>query len=170
MKKGRKSTWLIVLILIAVGLYIWLRGSEDTETSVFRENPSLLFDRLWVDSVQKQETDFVHAFVVVTKLPIGLFQKASQYRIEAERFDYQHKKGAPRLAVHFPQTGKEAVVRYRVRPCNDLPPHDLCLEFDGENPWGGPRRYYGLLEPKRASEPHQQLRRTLLDRLFRYER
>lgn len=159
-KAKRRIGW-IVLILIAIGVYLWMR---DDEPEALRGDPALVFNRLWVDSVQKDERDFVHAFIVVTKLPVGAFQKASQYRIEAERFDYRHKRGPARLALHFPQTGKEAVVPYRVRPCDELPPYDLCLELQ-DNPWGGPRRYYGLREAKRASERHKQLRRAIRSRL-----
>ena len=53
--------------------------------------------------------------------------------------------------MHFPQSDKNREVNFRISQCDDLPPFDLCLDLS-ENPWGGPRRYYGLADPDQEQE------------------
>ena len=79
--------------------------------------------------------------LVLADAPYGVFQRGSSYRINLEVFEFL--RDANELQVRFPQTGKKATLRYRTTRCSDHPPFDLCLEID-QNPWQGPRRYYGF--------------------------
>ncbi len=147
----RKLTVLVLLGLAAGAAYWTLHGNAQTT----REDASLIFDRAWVDSIAgTDKTQFVRAFLVVKRLPVGIVQKASRYRLEVERFSYKKIKDG-KLALIFPQTGKKASITYTIETCDDLPDHDLCLNLSS-NPWGGPTRYFGKRARKRGSL-HQAL-------------
>ncbi|MFN7132824.1 MAG: hypothetical protein ACK4N5_12135, partial [Myxococcales bacterium] len=87
------------------------------------EDPSLLFDRAWVDSQPEKPTDYMHATFLLKQPAIGVFQRASSYDLHAERFDHEHD--GKTLKLTFPQTGKTAEIRYTITACNTLPPYDL---------------------------------------------
>lgn len=160
--KKRKYLILLILAIILAALWWYYRDEPDVAQQP-HEDPSLIFNRLWVDSKPKKDTDYIHAMVVLNKLPIGAFQRASAYRLLAERFDYRRKRDT--LDLFFPQTEWEAKLSFRVWSCKELPPYDLCLELS-KNPWeSGPRRYYGMREQNRASDRHKALRRRLLHTL-----
>ncbi len=72
---------------------------------------------------------------------VGIFQRASLYDMRAELFEY--RRDGQTLAFTFPQTGKTAKVGFTVSACRAKPPFDLCLDLS-ENPWGGPKRYFGM--------------------------
>ncbi len=80
MTKKRSLVLLVLLVVVAVGW--WQRGrgagGRDDDASARRgEDPSLLLDRLWVDSKPEKYTDYMHALITLGDVPIGIFQKAS---------------------------------------------------------------------------------------------
>jgi hypothetical protein len=107
------------------------------------EDPKLLYDRVWVDKLPEKHTDYMQAMFVVGARPIGVFQKASSYDMHLEVFFYTRE--GTTLKYRFPQSDKKGDFKYHVRACDDQPPFDLCLELS-KNPWGGPRKYYGMRE------------------------
>ncbi len=135
-----------VVVLVAAGAAYW-GVSDDNQRR--EEDASLVFDRAWVDSLPgKDKTKYIQAFVVAKRLPFGVVQKASRYRLEVERFGYKKVK-VGELALTFPQTNKRVSVRYTIFSCNELPGYDLCLEL-ASNPWGGPNRYYGKRQRRKG--------------------
>jgi hypothetical protein len=149
----------LLLMLLALGLALLWYYYRDRAAVEQREDPSMIFGRLWVDSSPAKDTDYVHALALLKRLPVGVFQRASSYRMVAERFDYRRKNN--RLELTFPQSGKEAALTYRIWACDDLPPFDLCLELS-RNPWEhGPKRYHGMREQRRASARIQALSRRV---------
>jgi len=147
----KKRTGLVLLVLLVVAVWWWRRGSGDGAGGGVPEvadgggeDAHLLLDRVWIDSKPEKYTDYAHVMLTLSGAPIGIFQKGSAYRITAEFYEYRRTNN--RLVVHFPQTGVKRQVTYRVSRCEDLSPFDLCLDLS-ENPWGGPRRYYGLSDP-----------------------
>jgi len=122
------------------------------------EDPSLLINRVWFESKPQQPTDYTHAAYLLPQPKIGLFQRASNYDFHFERFDYD-RSGAS-LKVTFPQTGKKAEVSFTVTACSTLPPFDLCLDLS-ENPWGGPKRYYGMREQDEDESSRQAMQAQL---------
>jgi hypothetical protein len=142
----------VLLLVVAVGGAWYVRrhrghradGPDSSAGAARSEDPSLILDRLWIDSKPEKYTDYTHLFFVISAAPFGVFQQSSAYRSVAELTEYKRK--GDRLLMHFPQTDKKREVTYRIRRCDDLPPFDLCLELS-DNPWGGPRRYYGLADP-----------------------
>ena len=149
----KKRTGVVLLILLVVALWWWRRGADDgagekggpVQVADGGEDAHLLLDRVWIDSKPEKYTDYAHVMFVLGPAPIGIFQKSSAYRSTAELYEY--RRNGNRLTVHFPQTGVKRQVSYRVHRCEDLSPFDLCLDLN-ENPWGGPRRYYGLSDPE----------------------
>jgi hypothetical protein len=115
------------------------------------EDPSLLFNRVWLESKPEKPTDYAHGAFLLSRPSVGVFQRSSAYDFHFERFD--HKRDGQKLALTFPQTGKKAEITFTVTACNSLPPFDLCLELS-DNPWGGPKRYYA----KRAQADDAALR------------
>lgn len=149
----KSKTIVGVIVLVAAGAAYWAVSGDDAQRR--KEDASLIFDRAWVDSLPgKDKTKYMHAFVVAKRLPFGVVQKASRYRLEVERFGYKKAK-AGELALTFPQTNKRANVRYTIESCQELPGHDLCLTLTS-NPWGGPKRYYGKRQ-RRKGKVHAAL-------------
>lgn len=146
MKSSRSWVSIVViLILIAIGWW-WFQhrdGGANDESSA-AHNPNEVFDRVWIDTKPQAYTDYVQAFVVLSDIPVGVFQKASSYKAEIELFEYSHKGN--KFAVVFPQDQRKKSFGYKVFACDDLPPFDMCLTFS-KNPWHGPKKYYSMSEP-----------------------
>jgi hypothetical protein len=137
---GKWFAVILLLVLIYFG-WKWWSGSDADDARASRgADPSMLLDRIWIDGIPEGYTDYMNVFVALGEQPIGVFQKASSYRLEAELFQFRREGG--KMAVIFPQTSTKKSFSYKISYCDDLPPFDLCLDID-KNPWGGPRRYYG---------------------------
>ncbi len=157
----------LALLATAGAWYLHRRGDDSAERAAAWEaargkDPGMVADRVWVDSKPEKYTDYTHVMLVIAGAPIGIFQKASSYQATIELFEYRRRDAL--LAVHFPQSGKKRETKFRIRECNDLPPFDLCLDLD-TNPWGGPRRYYGMTDPDDERAELGELRRELEHRL-----
>ena len=158
--RSKKWVWFVAAVLLGMFLYWWGRG--DQQEAAHRGDKSLLRDRTWVDSKPQKYTDYVQGLIVIGHMPIGYFIKASSFDLHVERFSYTGKDG--KLRVHFPQSGKDAEIGYKVSACKDLPPFDLCLDLS-DNPWGGPTRYYGMKERHHEEKHLGTLRRRMLSEL-----
>ncbi len=158
--RSKKWVWILVMVLLVAFFWWWKSGDEKRVSH--RDDPSLIRDRTWVDSKPTKYTDYVHAFIALGYVPIGYFIKASAYDVRLERFDYSGKGG--KLRVIFPQSGKDAELSYQVTECNELPPFDLCLDLS-DNPWGGPKRYYGMRDADAEEKHLGTLRRRMLAEL-----
>jgi hypothetical protein len=99
--------------------------------------------RVWAESHPEKPTDYIQAVLVLPRPALGVFSRSSAYDFRIERFDYQRE--GQTLKLTFPQNGKTAQVTFTVTACNTLPPYDLCLDLS-DNPWGGPKHYYGMRE------------------------
>jgi hypothetical protein len=154
----RAPTVAVVVVLGLAAAWFLRRESADDADLARGESPALLLDRVWVDSKPEKYTDYTQAMLVLGNAPIGIFQKASAYQATMEVFEHRQREG--KLGVHFPQSGKKREIRFRVRECNDLPPFDLCLDLSA-NPWGGPKRYFGLADPDEEQDQLGSLRDRL---------
>jgi hypothetical protein len=157
-----KRLGLIALVLV-VGWFGWRHvtsGGDETESiEAQKENPSLILDRVWIDSEPKTAKDYVNAFIAISQAPIGAFQKASAYQVELEIFEFE--RNGNKIDLVFPQTDTKKRFRYKVESCNDLPPFDLCLRLN-KNPWHkGPKTYYSMRDGH-GNARLRQLRHKLL--------
>ena len=73
MKSSTKWIALILLLVIVyVGWkYLWPDG-EESDHQARAEDPSLLLDRVWIDSKPDKYTDYVHAALFIDDIPMGL--------------------------------------------------------------------------------------------------
>lgn len=137
---GKWLVIVIVLLLIYFGWKWWSGSDEQADAKRGKADPSMLLDRVWIDKIPEAYNDYMHVFVALDEHPVGIFQRASQYRVEAELF--QFKRSDNKIQLLFPQSNTKKKFSYRITHCDDLPPFDLCLHLS-KNPWGGPKRYYG---------------------------
>lgn len=137
--------WLLIIVLLLLAYLAWKYlfgdGAADRGQEARDGEAALILDRVWVDGEPERYTDFVHAMLMLSDIPMGVFQKASAYQMKLEVFEF--KREASRIGVRFPQTGTSKRFSYKVRRCNEKPPFDLCLDLSA-NPWRGPKRYYSL--------------------------
>lgn len=145
MKKTRRWLLLPGLALLA---YAGYRTLGDTD-SARDEPPGMLFSRLWMEKVPDKPTDYIQGAYVLGTPAVGMFQRSSafDYHIELFRYDQSGNK----LELDFPQTDKKAKISYTIKGCDDLPPFDLCLTLS-DNPWGGPKKYYGFRDADDEAE------------------
>jgi hypothetical protein len=137
MKKSRR--WLLVPFL-AVLAYVGLRSFGDHPDTARDEPPTMLFNRVWLEKMPEQATDYVQGAFVLDQQPFGLFQRSSAFDFHFELFQYD--RDGFKMKVVFPQSDKKAGFTYSIKGC-DEPPFDLCLTLT-DNPWGGPKKYYGF--------------------------
>jgi hypothetical protein len=143
MHHGRSRALVLVVLLACTGLFVlWCRGGG---RAVVLEDPSLIDGRVWIEKRPDKLTEYVHSAFFLSRVNIGFFERASSYDLRLEVADITRQD--TRLRVHFPQSGRDANITYELRACNDLPPFDLCLTVS-ENPWGGPKRYFGFSRPE----------------------
>jgi hypothetical protein len=149
----RSAVAILAVGALAYGAYRWIAAPRPSA-----EDPSLLVDRAWIDSKPQKYTDYMQAFFASSQRPISVFQRASSYDIHLELATFRRDKD--KVTMTFPQTDRQASFSYTIRACNDLPPFDLCLDLS-ENPWGGPKRYYGLRDQGDESRELGKLARVL---------
>jgi hypothetical protein len=137
MKKSRRWLLLPLLALIAYFGFRSLGGHPEANRD---EPPETLFNRIWLEKVPDKPTDYVHGAFVLGEQPFGAFQRASTFDFHVELFEYD--RSGKQLKLSFPQTDKTAKVTFTITSC-DEPPFDLCLTLS-DNPWGGPKKYYGF--------------------------
>ncbi len=145
MKKTRR--WLPVLLLAFLA-YLGFRFLGGPSETARDEPPAMLFNRVWLEKMPDKPTDYVQGTFVLDQQPFGLFQRASAFDYHLELFEYD-QDGA-KLKVVFPQTDKKATFTYSIKGC-DVPPFDLCLTLS-DNPWGGPKKYYGFRDAEQESK------------------
>jgi hypothetical protein len=119
------------------------------------EDPSLIFDRVWLEREPRDPKDYVHAAYLIPRPALGVFQRGSSYDFRTERFDHQRDGGA--LTLTFPQSGRSAKITFTITACTDVPPFDLCLDLS-DNPWepsrdgaaggSGPKRFRSIRAPE----------------------
>jgi hypothetical protein len=145
MQHLRSKAVVLGLAAAAMGaLSFWRQAVHCTSAG----DPGELDGRTWIEKRPVKHTDYVHVAFFLSRANFGVFERASSYDVHLELADITRKED--KLTVYFPQSGKSATVSVKVQSCSDLPPFDLCLDLS-DNPWGGPRRYYGFSKPEEES-------------------
>jgi hypothetical protein len=130
----KKLLLLLLLIIVAYLAWRWWRGHESAITD---RGQTLIFNRVWIDHVPKSETESVQSFAVLTREPLGIFDKRSHWKGEYELFRHE-PRGDGQLELLYPQSRDKQRVSYRAWQCN-TPGFDFCLELSGGK---GARKYY----------------------------
>lgn len=148
----KKLVWIILLILVAYLAWRWWRGSDAATAD---RGQALLYDRVWVDHLPTSPTERFQIFAALTREPVGIFDRRSQWTGEWELFRHE-ARGEGQMELLFPQSKTKARVSYRAWKCNERKEFDFCLELTGGK---GARKYYsqrgwevGSLQAARAAE------------------
>jgi hypothetical protein len=128
---------------IAVALLTVAAACGRSETRPAHENPTLIHERIWIEKAPRKLNELTHVLGLLEEHePFGFFAQASAYKQMSEVFNYKLERD--RLFIRFPQDGREATVKLHIERCSsEVRGADLCLQLDS-NPWGGPKRYYGV--------------------------
>ena len=124
----------LLVVGTAVAAWRWRSGSSESEAI----DDKLVFDRLWVDHMPRNDKDTIQIFAAITDEPIGIFQETSVWKGAFELFRYESHDGEIRMV--FPQNNDRNKVKANARACNDKRDMDYCLELTGTN--RGVKKYY----------------------------
>lgn len=108
-----------------------LDGSQD--------NPRKILGRGWFDTWPEKRRDNVRFFFFGGG-GIGIYEEGSSYRYAVDVFELERQND--RLSITFLQDGKKTETTFKITPCDEKPPFDLCLDL-ADSP-RGPKRYYGF--------------------------
>src|SRR4051812_49170835 len=99
----RSRTIFAVAGLALVGLVSleWARGGAGGAAG----DEALIVDRVWTDSRPDKYTDYQQILYLISRSPLGIFQKASAYDMRMELVEYSRNGSEVKLV--FPQTGKQ---------------------------------------------------------------
>ena len=147
-----------VVAICGVLLLLWVRGSPAPSDAA---DPGLVADRIWVEKEPESLRQLVHRALLVTQVRLGIFDESSFYKGHHEIFEW--KRNGDRLKIVFPQDRRKTELSFTVSTCDELFPYDLCLDLS-ENPWGGPKRYYGMMDPEGEQLALQDRLRALVPR------
>lgn len=156
MKSDARSKFLVVTLLAGTVLTALLLAQprvdaiRDGERA--RDNPNTartsaeakvaprdLLNRIWFDKLPEKRSDEV-TIALFFGGGVGVFDTGSAYRATFEMFEFERK--ATELDLLLLHDKKRAAVKYTVSACDEKPPFDLCLVFEG-NP-RGPKKLYGF--------------------------
>src|SRR5262245_2386320 len=127
---------LVVLLVVGTAVAAWRWRSGSTEATA--TDSKLVFNRVWIDHMPKNDKDTIQVFAAITEEPLGIFQATSVWKGAFEMFVYESSGDEIRMV--FPQTNDRAKVKAKARACNDKRDMDYCLELDGSS--RGVKRYY----------------------------
>ncbi len=131
----RTKTKPILLLAVAVVAALalarcWTHAGDDAA------DPTLVFDRVWLDELPRTPKQTFNTFVAATEEPFGLFHAGSQWKGTYELFS--HKASGDRLRIAYPQSNESETVKVRAWPCRERG-MDYCLELTGAS--RGVKRY-----------------------------
>jgi hypothetical protein len=150
----KKKPLLLLAVAVVAALALarwWTHGSDDAA------DPTLVFDRIWLDELPRKPQQTFNTFVAATEEPIGLFHTGSQLKGTYEIFSY--KASGDRLRVVYPQSNESETVKVRAWACRERG-MDYCLELTGAS--RGVKRYRSKegWEIRAATRPEQLLDRV----------
>ena len=125
---------LVVLLVVGTAVAAWRWRSDSVETT----DSKLVFNRLWIDHMPRNDKDTIQVFAAITEEPLGIFQATSVWKGSFEMFVYE--ASGEEIRMVFPQTNERAKVKAKARTCDDKRDMDYCLELDGSS--RGVKRYY----------------------------
>jgi hypothetical protein len=130
----KKILIILLLVIVAYLAWLWWRGHK---LEAADRGQAIFYNRVWVDHMPKSQTDTFQLFAALTDEPIGIFQKASQWKGEYEIFRHEGR-GDGQIELLFPQSRDKARVSYRAWKCSEAQ-FDFCLEMSGGR---GARKYF----------------------------
>lgn len=122
------------LSLGAIGLSYGVRREAKPSS-----DPREILNHVWFDRLPDKATDdYMYAYFLGGG--IGLYESGSRFRGSYDVFEFERRGST--LDVRFFQDGRKATAPFKITPCDEKPPFNLCLDF--ENAPKGPKRLYGF--------------------------
>jgi hypothetical protein len=154
--KMKKKRILLLTATVAAALAVgrWWTHDDDRGDA---GDPTLVFDRVWIDQFPKKPRETFNTFIAGTDEPIGIFHAGSQWKGTYEVF--AHKATGDRLRIVYLQSNETETVKVRAWACKERG-MDYCLEITGAS--RGVKRYRSMQgwEIGAGARPEQ-----LLDRI-----
>ncbi len=113
----KRSFWFSVAILFASSACANFREADEDRT---------ILGRPWFDTYPKKHTDVV--FVGIW-LPggLGAFDTGSAWRYTINIFEFERQRN--RVFMTYLQDNEKEEITFKVTPCDERPPFDLCLDL-----------------------------------------
>jgi hypothetical protein len=102
-------------------------------------NPRAILGRVWFDALPEKSTDNVQLWIWLGG-GIGLHETGSYFRFNLDLFDFERQ--GDKVLMTYLQDKKKVDTKFTIKPCDDKPPFDLCLDLANE--LGGRKRFYGF--------------------------
>jgi hypothetical protein len=131
-------------------------GSDADEQAVAARQ---ILGRVWFDKLPTGRTTPV-TIALWLGGGIGLYEEGSSYRFTIDVFDFERR--GQKLDMTFLHDKRKVTVGYTVAKCEDEPPFDVCLTFDGDAP-RGPKKLYGFGDQDDAANRFAWFRDTRHD-------
>ena len=114
-------------------------ASEQGALAEAQDNPRKILGRGWFDTWPEKRRDNLKFFFFGGG-GIGIYEEGSSYRYAVDVFELERQND--KLTITFLQDGKKTETTFKITPCNEKSPFDLCLDL-ADSP-RGPKRYYGF--------------------------
>jgi len=124
-------------LLAGLALLAW-RFTHSNPAASDGGDPRLVYDRLWIDHLPRNDRDTAQLFAVLSEEPLGAFESRSAWQGAWEFFRYQASDDG-RFDLRFPQRGKRELTRVRATRCQERD-FDYCLVIQRGD--GKQFRYY----------------------------
>ena len=120
--------------LAAVGLSYGVRGVQPAT------EPKEILNRIWFDRLPDTATD-EYTIALFFGGGVGVYETGTRYRGAYDTFEFERRNSE--LDVKFLQDKRKLTARFTITSCDEKPPFNLCLDFEGTPP-KGPKRLYGF--------------------------
>jgi hypothetical protein len=102
-------------------------------------NPRAVLGRVWFDRYPEKAADEAQVWIWFGG-GIGIHETGSYFRSSFDFFEFERQ--GDKLSMTYLQDRKTAETRFKIAPCDEKPPFDLCLDLTTS--LGGRTRYYGF--------------------------
>ena len=122
------------MLVVAVGVSVlWWRQAGVTDDG---GDAKELLNRVWIDAWPGGEREMREALVLIDQpgnptARIGGFGRSSRWRGAFEAFVFMPPRGG-KVAIRYPQDGREEIARYQVSPCQG-DRFNRCLTLEGNS-------------------------------------
>jgi hypothetical protein len=102
-------------------------------------DPRAVLGRVWFDRYPEKSTDEVQVWIWLGG-GIGIHETGSFWRTAYDVFEFERQ--GDKLSMVYLQDKKPVETRFKIAPCDEKPPFDLCLDLT--TALGARTRYYGF--------------------------
>lgn len=139
----------------AFGLLAALRGVGAAPEADTVENSGgrSILNRFWFERWPEAPSTRSH-YLLFLAGGMGLHEEGASYKFAIELFEFERK--GERIEAKFLDDGERKNIDFKIEPCSERPPFDLCLRWNDE--FRGPRTYYTFASEDELAERAPWLR------------